>query len=170
MNAMLSIRTARREDAARIAVLGAHVWVHTYAAAGVSEAIAQYVLSTFTSERILTLMNDAGVDLLVAEADGNLAGYIAVRLGSRHADVSVEIETLYIQPSFAGRGIGSSLLTHASGMAEERTGNRSFWLSVNSRNEKAIAFYHSRGMTQEGIAYFELDGIRHENKIMVARG
>ncbi|WP_420213250.1 N-acetyltransferase family protein [Burkholderia aenigmatica] len=170
MNAMLSIRTARREDAARIAVLGAHVWVHTYAAAGVSEVIAQYVLSTFTSERILTLVNDPGVVLLVAEADGNLAGYIAIRLGSRHADVSVEIETLYIQPSFAGRGIGSSLLTHASGVAEERTGNRSFWLSVNSQNEKAIAFYHSRGMTQEGIAYFELDGIRHENKIMVARG
>ncbi|VWD42953.1 GCN5-related N-acetyltransferase [Burkholderia lata] len=170
MSAMVLIRTARQEDAARIAVLGAHVWVHTYAAAGVSEVIAQYVLGTFTTERIVTVVNDPGAVLLIAEADGNLAGYIVIRLGSHHADVPVEIETLYVQASFSGRGIGSSLLTHASGIAEAQTGNRSFWLSVNSQNEKAIAFYHSRGMVQEGIAYFELGGIRHENKIMVARG
>lgn len=170
MNAMLSIRTARQEDAARIAVLGAHVWVHTYAAAGVSEVIAQYVLTTFTTERILTLVNDPDTVLLVAEADGNLAGYIVIRLGAQLADVPVEIETLYVQASFSGRGIGSALLTHASGIAEERTGNRSFWLCVNSQNAKAISFYHSRGMTQEGITYFELGGIQHENKIMVARG
>ncbi|VWD33522.1 GCN5-related N-acetyltransferase [Burkholderia lata] len=170
MNTMVSIRTARQEDAARIAVLGAHVWVHTYAAAGVSEVIAQYVLKTFATERILTLVSDPGAVLLVAEAGGNLAGYMVIRLGSHHADVLVEIETLYVQATFSGRGIGSSLLTHAGVIAEERTGSRSFWLSVNSQNEKAIAFYHSRGMAQEGIAYFELGGIRHENRIMVARG
>ncbi|MBZ5796053.1 GNAT family N-acetyltransferase [Burkholderia contaminans] len=167
---MLSIRTARQEDAARIAVLGAHVWVHTYAAAGVSEVIAQYVLTTFTTERILTLVNDPDTVLLVAEADGNLAGYIVIRLGAQLADVPVEIETLYVQASFSGCGIGSALLNHASGIAEERTGSRSFWLSVNAQNAKAISFYHSRGMTQEGITYFELGGIQHENKIMVARG
>src|ERR1700722_17092866 len=68
MKATHSIRTARLEDAARIAVLGAHVWVHTYATAGVSDVIAQYVLTTFTPENILALMADPGVVLLVAEA------------------------------------------------------------------------------------------------------
>ena len=75
MKATYSTRTARREDAARIAVLGAHVWVHTYAAAGVSDVIAQYVLT----------------------------------------------------------------------------------------------FYRARGMTQEGITHFDLGGVKHENKVMVAR-
>ncbi len=145
------------------------MWVQTYAEAGVSEPIAQYVLKTFTTERILTLVNDPGVVLLVAETGGNLAGYIVIRFDSHHADVPIEIETLYVQDSFSGRGIGSALMNHAKGIAEARTGNRAFWLMVNSRNEKAISFYHSRGMTQEGIAYFELDGIRHENKVMVAR-
>jgi ribosomal protein S18 acetylase RimI-like enzyme len=170
MEATHSIRTARPEDSARIAVLGAHVWVHTYAAAGVSEVIAQYILTTFTPGKILTLVNDPGAVLLVAEAEGNLAGYIVMRFGSYHADVSIEIETLYIQDSFSGRGIGSALLIHARGNAEAKTGNRAIWLIVNSQNEKAISFYHSRGMTQEGIAYFELGGIKHENKVMVARG
>ncbi|WP_166653506.1 GNAT family N-acetyltransferase [Paraburkholderia flava] len=169
MEATHSIRTARPEDAASIAVLGAHVWVHTYAAAGVSDVVAQYVLMTFTRERILALVNDPGILLLVAEVEGNLAGYIAMRFGSYHADLPIEIETLYIQDSFSGRGIGSALLTHARSIAEERTGNRSIWLTVNSQNEKAISFYHSRGMRQEGVAYFELDGIKHENRVMVAR-
>jgi ribosomal protein S18 acetylase RimI-like enzyme len=169
MKAMHSIRPARPEDAARIAVLGAHVWVHTYAAAGVSDVIAQYVLTTFTREKILALLNDPGIVLLVAEAEANLSGYIVMRFDSYHADVPVEIETLYIQDSFAGRGIGSALLNHARGVAMVRTGDRAIWLIVNSENEKAISFYRSRGMTQDGIAYFELGGIKHENKVMVAR-
>jgi ribosomal protein S18 acetylase RimI-like enzyme len=169
MKATHSIRTARPEDAACIAVLGAHVWVHTYAAAGVSKVIAQYVLTTFTPENILALMADPGVVLLVAEVEANLAGYIVMRFDSYHADVPIEIETLYIQDSFAGRGIGSALLTHARSIAMARTGDRAIWLIVNSQNEKAISFYRSRGMTQDGIAYFELGGTKHENKVMVAR-
>jgi diamine N-acetyltransferase len=169
MTATYSTRTARPEDAARIAVLGAHVWIHTYASAGISEVIAQYVLKTFTAEKILTLVNDPGAVLLVAEAEGNLAGYSVMRFGSCHADVTTEIETLYIQDSFSGRGIGSALMNHAKRIAETRTGSRAFWLMVNSQNEKAISFYHSRGMAQEGITYFELGGIEHENKVMVAR-
>ena len=169
MKAAHSTRTAGPEDAARIAVLGAHVWVHTYAAAGVSDAIARYVLTTFTPDRILTLMNDPDIVLLVAEAEANLAGYIVMRFGSYHADVPIEIETLYIQDAFAGRGIGSALLTHARDMAMARTGSRAIWLIVNSQNERAISFYRSRGMAQDGIAHFDLDGIKHENKVMVAR-
>ena len=169
MKAAHSTRTAGPEDAARIAVLGAHVWVHTYAAAGVSDAIARYVLTTFTPDRILTLVNDADTVLLVAEAEANLAGYLVMRFGSHHADVPIEIETLYIQDAFAGRGIGSALLTQARDIAMARTGSRAIWLIVNSQNERAISFYRSRGMAQDGIAYFDLDGIKHENKVMVAR-
>ncbi|CAB3652613.1 Spermidine/spermine N(1)-acetyltransferase [Paraburkholderia sediminicola] len=169
MEATHLIRTARPEDSARIAVLGANVWVHTYAAAGVSEVIAQYVLATFTPEKIQTLVNDLGAVVLVAEAEGNLAGYIVMRFDSYHTDVPIEIETLYIHASFSGRGIGSALLAHARGIAEARTGNRAIWLIVNSQNEKAISFYRSRGLTQEGVAYFALGGIKHENKVMVAR-
>ncbi|MEQ5841995.1 hypothetical protein BWP39_25900 [Paraburkholderia acidicola] len=166
---MHSIRPATVEDAARIAVLGTHVWVHTYATEGVSDLFAQYLLTSFAPERIRALVTDPGVVLLVAEVEANLVGYIVMRFGSYHADVPVEIETLYIQDSFSGRGIGSALLTHARGIAMARTGNRAVWLIVNSRNEKAIAFYRSHGMTQDGIAYFELGGFKYENKVMVAR-
>ncbi|MGF6761440.1 ribosomal protein S18 acetylase RimI-like enzyme [Paraburkholderia sp. GAS33] len=169
MKAAHSIRPAKRNDAARISVLGATVWEHTYATAGVSDVIAQFVLSTFTPGKILSLMNDPDIVLLVAEAEGSLAGYIVMRVGSYHGDVPIEIQTLYVQDAFAGRGIGSSLLTHARGIAMTKTGSQSIWLTVNSQNEKAISFYRSRGMSQDGISYFELGGTKHENKVMVAR-
>lgn len=41
------MRIATLEDAPRIAVLGAQVWLQTYATAGVSDVIARYVLETF---------------------------------------------------------------------------------------------------------------------------
>ena len=169
MKATHSIRTAKPEDAPLIAVLGAHVWVHTYAPAGVSDVFAQYVLATFTPDKIWALVDDPSRVLLVAEAEAKLAGYIVMCFGSYHADVPIEIETLYIQDSFAGRGIGSALLTRAREVAMEKTGNRSIWLTVNSQNAKAISFYRSRAMTQDGIAYFELGGIKHKNAVMVAR-
>lgn len=154
----------------RIAVLGAHVWVHTYATTGVSDAIARYVLTTFTPENILALTNDPGIVLLIAEVKTNLAGYMVIRFDSHYADVPVEIETLYVQQSFVGRGIGSALLTLAKDIATERTGNRAIWLTVNSQNKNAISFYLACGMAQEGITHFELDGVKHENKVMVVRG
>ncbi|SDI74836.1 GNAT family N-acetyltransferase [Paraburkholderia phenazinium] len=170
MTTPYSIRAARPEDAPRIAVLGAHVWVHTYAAAGVSDVIAQYVLATFTPERILALAEDPHAALLIAESadGGNLAGYVVIRFGSHHADITTEIETLYVQASFSGQGIGSALLARARDIARSHTGNRSVWLTVNSQNDKAISFYRSQGMTQDGITYFELGGTRHENMVMLA--
>jgi len=164
-----AIRTATLEDAPRIAVLGAHVWLQTYAVTGVSDGIARYVLEAFAVDKIRALSADPEVALLVAESRGNLGGYLAMRFNSYHADVANEIETLYIQESLTGRGIGSALLAHAREIAMTRTGTKAVWLAVNSRNVRAISFYQSRGLTQDGVTYFELGGTKHENIVMVAK-
>ncbi|TCW84278.1 hypothetical protein C5O80_14625 [Burkholderia sp. SRS-46] len=78
-----SIRPANAEDSMRIAVLGAHVWVHTYATAGVSDVIADYVMTTFTPDRFRALLNDPDIVLSIAEPDMNLAGYIVMRFDVR---------------------------------------------------------------------------------------
>ncbi|MBN3786205.1 N-acetyltransferase [Burkholderia sp. Ac-20353] len=169
MKASHSIRAATSADAARIAVLGAHVWIHTYATTGVSDIIAQYVLATFTPQRVLAMLNDPDIIVLVAEADASLVGYVVMRFGSLHADVATEIETLYVQQAFAGRGIGAALLDRAREIAAARTGSRAIWLLVNAQNRNAISFYHRQGLKQDGIAYFELGGTKHENNVLIAR-
>jgi hypothetical protein len=44
----LDIRSGRSEDANRLAVLAAQVWLHTYATGGITADIAEYVLHELT--------------------------------------------------------------------------------------------------------------------------
>jgi ribosomal protein S18 acetylase RimI-like enzyme len=164
-----SLRRAVPEDAPRIAVLGTYVWLGTYANEGVSHVIADYLLEAFTPDVCRDRIQDPSSVVLVAEAATNLVGFLVLRYDNLYADATTEVEILYVQPSYAGSGIGTALLAAARDLAQERTGNPMFWLTVNSRNDRAIRFYRSLGLAEEGKTYFELGGTRHENLVMVSR-
>ena len=163
------IRPASVEDAPRIAVLGAQVWVQTYVDTGISEVVARYILETFAVKRVRALVEDSSAAVLVAEEEGRLAGYVVLRLGSWHGDISSEIETLYVHEPLTEEGIGSALLARSRDVAMDRTGSRAVWVAVNSRNERALGFYRARGLAADGITYFELGGAKYENTVMVGR-
>lgn len=77
-----------------------------------------------------------GEEVLVAEAAGGVVGFVSVDAGERF------IHTLFIDPLWRGRGIGSALLREAltllRGSAE---------LACASRNAAARAFYEHNGWT-----------------------
>lgn len=77
-----------------------------------------------------------GEEVLVAEAGGGVVGFVSVDAGERF------IHTLFIDPLWRGRGIGSALLREAltllRGSAE---------LACASRNAAARAFYEHNGWT-----------------------
>jgi diamine N-acetyltransferase len=170
VNSKHAIRIATVEDASRIAVLGAQVWLQTYVDAGISEVVARYILETFAVKRVRALVEDSSAAVLVAEEEGRLAGYAVLRLGSWHGDISSEVETLYVQEPVTRRGIGSALLARSRDVALNRTGSRAVWLTVNSRNERALSFYRAGGFVADGITSFELGGVKYENTVMVGRG
>ena len=84
-------------------------------------------------------------DVLVAEADGAVAGFSAVAAGW--------LEHLYVAPEAQGRGVGSALLVAVL----DRCG-RSIDLHVFARNAAARAFYERRGFVLVG----ESDGAGNE--------
>jgi ribosomal protein S18 acetylase RimI-like enzyme len=43
------------------------------------------------------------------------------------------------------------------------------WLTVNAKNDRAIAFYARQGYTKVGTAYFVLGEGRHENHVLIGR-
>ena len=69
------IRTAVAQDAEQIAALGMQVWLHTYATAGVSPEIAQYVLEEFTAAKMTLALKDTSKLLVVAETPKDIVGY-----------------------------------------------------------------------------------------------
>lgn len=72
-----------------------------------------------------------------------------------------EIEKLYVQEHFQGRGIGKALLSEVT----IRYGS-TFWLSTWIHNEKAIGFYQHLGFVDIGKKYFELEGESHCNRVL----
>jgi len=124
MRHSLRIRRGQSQDASLLAVLAAQVWLHTYATEGITSDIANYVLSEFTPARFLSLMNDPACGLFVAEDGQNLVGLAVVKFGVSCPggnSSTTELQTLYVQEHFVGRGVGKSLLQAVEAEAREQS-------------------------------------------------
>jgi GNAT superfamily N-acetyltransferase len=89
-------------------------------------------------------------DVVVAEADGRVVGFVAL--------AGPVLEHLYVDPGEQGRGIGSALFELAKGLRPD-----GFDLWVFQRNERARAFYERRGLRlvelTDGAGNEERDGL-----------
>ncbi|HNX15665.1 MAG TPA: GNAT family N-acetyltransferase, partial [Oscillospiraceae bacterium] len=66
---------------------------------------------------------------------------------------SLELERIYVDAKFQGRGLGRVLMEHAIEIARER--KKSYvWLGVWEKNDKAIAFYQKNGFYKIGTHLF----------------
>jgi ribosomal protein S18 acetylase RimI-like enzyme len=169
MRHSLQIRSAQLCDASRVAILAAQVWLDTYATDGITDEIAQYVLSELTVEKFSASLGEPETSLLVAEYGQCLVGFAAIKFGASCPSVAgslVELQTLYVQEHFIGHGIGRSLLQAAEASARERSASQ-LWLTVNAKNARAIAFYARQRYSKVGTTYFVLGEGRHENHVLV---
>jgi ribosomal protein S18 acetylase RimI-like enzyme len=114
---------------------------------------------------------DRHMDVLVAVADGAVAGY--VKLGpslplasNRHV---IEVKGLAVDPDHQGRGLGRALLDAAAAEAAER-GARRLTLRVLAPNTAARTLYERSGFAVEGVlrGEFLLDG-RYVDDVLMAR-
>jgi len=109
-------------------------------------------------------------DVLVAELDGQVAGY--VRLGRvfpiAASDHVLMIAGIAVDPSFQRRGLGRSLLEAAVAEARGR-GVRRLTLRVLAHNEAAVRLYEQCGFVVEGVlrGEFFLDG-RYADDLLMA--
>ena len=162
------IRHAQPDDASRLAVLAAQVWMHTYATQGVSSVIADYVLAELTPQSFAAKLGNPEITILVAEHDAHLLGFAVVQSGTVCAsatEATVELATLYVQAHYQGQGIGCRLLHGARALAAAHAGT-GLWLTVNAQNAAAIDFYRHHDFQLVGTADFVLGGVAHQNWVM----
>jgi ribosomal protein S18 acetylase RimI-like enzyme len=115
----------------------------------------------------------AGVDpadVLVAEEDGAVAGYVQVEPATPLASNAhvLEIHGLAVDPACQRRGIARALLDAAAEQARDR-GARRLRLRVLAPNTAAIALYRACGYEEEGLLReeFLLDG-RYVDDVLMA--
>jgi ribosomal protein S18 acetylase RimI-like enzyme len=113
----------------------------------------------------------AAADVLVAEEDGELAGYVALGASTpldsnRHV---LSIHGLAVAVSYRGRGLGRALIEAAAAEATRR-GARKLSLRVLGGNTVARALYESCGFVVEGVLRdeFLIDG-RYVDDVVMAR-
>ncbi|UGY10333.1 GNAT family N-acetyltransferase [Phyllobacterium pellucidum] len=163
-----TIRPAGRSDALNLAALSIQVWLRTYASAGIRDVFAHYVFSQFNEERLASELGDESKVFLVSEVKGHLVGYAKLALNARCPNRGIsmpEIETLYVQEHFVGRGIGSALLDAVT-EACLSSGHQEIWLTVNQENLRAKAFYERKSFRKVGIYNFELDNEQYANDVL----
>ena len=121
--------------------------------------LAHYMRQAFSVEQIAAELEDERSLFLLAEIEGELAGYAKLIFGSKEDGITaqkpVELSRLYSQQKFLGRGVGQALMNECLEHAK-RHGHDVMWLGVWEFNPRAQAFYKKYGFREVGKHTFQL--------------
>ena len=89
--------------------------------------------------------------------DGQLAGYLKLNVNDGQSEPMgpdyLEVERIYLKPSFQHLGLGKTMITFAEKQAIQAHKSK-VWLGVWEHNENAKAFYHRLGFEKVGAHTF----------------
>ena len=118
-----------------------------------------YMQEAFSVEHIRSELEDAESVFLVAEMNGELAGYAKLIFESTEPDIiaewPVELSRLYSHQKYLGKGVGQALMDACFARAKE-TGRDVIWLGVWEYNPRAQRFYEKNGFRLVGKHTFLL--------------
>lgn len=165
------IRHGTVGDAAMLSRLAATSFADTFAADNDARDMASYMDEAFGEQQQRAELLDDRLLVLIAECDGETAGYAVLREGPADDCIGVtdaiEVARLYADRRWIGAGVGSALMQACLDEAAAR-GRSTLWLGVWEHNARAIAFYRRWGFTQRGTHSFVL-GRDHQTDHVMAR-
>lgn len=101
--------------------------------------------------------------LVAVDEDGTIRGYAHLRWGPRPKPFvdpdQAGLKELYVDPEAWGNGIGTALLN--AGIDRLPQNIQALTLEMLAGNDRADAFYRSRGFERIGTAETEIDGDRY---------
>ena len=165
-----SVRHAVATDAASLARVAAITFPLACPPHTSDEAKAAFIAGNLTEQHFVGYLADVERELLIAEVDGEPAGYTMLVAGEPHdPDVAasitvrptIELSKCYVLPDHHGAGVASALMA-ASLEAARARGAHAVWLGVNEENERANGFYAKSGFAIVGSKKF-LVGERYED-------
>jgi ribosomal protein S18 acetylase RimI-like enzyme len=93
------------------------------------------------------MIEDENEIALVAELEDKIVGYLVVSIyhhSFRKENPIAELDNMYIEEKFRGKGIGTQLVAEAKRKAKEK-GARTLKVEAAAQNEKALSFYRACG-------------------------
>ena len=170
------VRPARPSELPELAQVAALTFPLACPPHTTDEAKAAFIAAHLTETSFAGYLADPTRDVLVAEVDGRIAGYVMLVDGDpADADVAaairirptVELSKCYVHPGHQGAGVAAALMEAALEVGAAR-GAAGIWLGVNQENARAQAFYGKHGFERVGVKRF-LVGERYEDDYVYER-
>jgi diamine N-acetyltransferase len=139
-----TLRVGTPADAAALAELGAATFVETFGAQNRPADVAAHLAARFSPALQADELADPRGGFVVAEANGELAGYARTLDGDAPSGVAArrprELARLYVRARHTGSGLGPALMRRVLDDAHA-AGRDALWLGVWEHNARARRFY-----------------------------
>ena len=161
MSDEILIRQATRDDAKLLTDLSYTTFrdAFAYHPKNAPEDLANYMRQAFNTEQIIAELVDQNSIFLVAEVDGQPAGYAKLIVGTIEDEITarkpIELSRLYSHQKFLGGGVGQKLIDTCFDLARDND-NDVMWLGVWEYNPRAQRFYEKNGFREVGKHTFQL--------------
>jgi len=161
MDPQIQIRQAFSQDARIVADLSLITFRDAFAGhpKNAPDDLNAYMSTAFNLDRIADELLDEMNIFLLAEIDGQPAGYAKLILDSIEDGISatrpIELSRLYSHQIYLGRGVGQALMNECFRYARKLE-HDVIWLGVWEYNPRALAFYKRNGFNEVGKHIFQL--------------
>jgi GNAT superfamily N-acetyltransferase len=167
----ITYRPAVAADALCLSVLATQVFLDTYATQGIRPAIAREVRQYLSEQAFAEILSHPRHAILLAEIEDHLVGFAQLTHDRTHERLppeapAAELNRLYVQRPFLGRGLGRELLARAETLAQTE-GAQLLWLTAWTGNAHALRFYEAQGYQDVGASVYTFEGDRYETRLFV---
>lgn len=167
---MSVIRAAKLSDAKNLSKLAELTFRDTFSDQNTPENMDSHCQSSYGEEIQAQEISDPGYVTIVAEANGQLMAYAQLKWGKAPNCVAAkspgEIQRLYVDKAFHGKGLAHELMSECLNIFKERNTDIA-WLGVWESNPRAIAFYKKFNFQEVGEHIFSLGSDPQRDIILV---
>lgn len=139
--------------------IGRQTFYETFSESNSEENMKSYLEEGFSSEKLITELNDKNAEFYFAKLDNEVIGYLKLNFGESQTELkdhkALEIERIYVSKEFHGKNVGQLLYNKAIEIAKDKNVNY-VWLGVWEENLRAISFYKKNGFVEFDKHIFKL--------------
>lgn len=155
---MYIFRTAKEEDAKKLAELRQIVWAENYRGIFHNKMIDEFDFELHEN-KFINQIRDIETETFIIEKEGNQIGYFSINNPNQESirGIGLRLSSLYILSEHQQKGIGTIVFSYIKKYCSKKN-ITFFYNSCNMHNSNAIEFYNKMG----GEIVYEDSG--HEEK------
>lgn len=166
---MITLRRASAADALALSRVAEATFRTAFAAATTAADMDRHCALRFGVRQQGEEIAAPSLETWLAMDGEAIAGFAQLRIRVRprcvSAESACEVQRLYVETRFHGKGVAAPLMDACIDSARGH-GTAALWLGVWERNLRAIAFYAKCGFVEVGEQVFPLGGDLHRDLVM----